>query len=82
MGYVDDIQRSFYSAYPSGHGLKAQVLLLSNGMIGSLFLGSWRESDSGLLNMSGLDTYLSNLFREHNMEMPKAEYQFPAIYGD
>ena len=57
--FYDDIQHSFYSGYFAGHGLKVQVLFLPNGMIGSIFVASWRVSDSGLLNMSGLDTYLS-----------------------
>ena len=46
---------------------------LPNGMIGSVYVGSWRESDSGLLNMSGLDSYLSDLFREYDMHLPDAE---------
>ena len=81
-GYYDDVQRSFYSAYFSGHGLKVQTLSLPNGMIGSVYLGAWRVSDSGLLNMSGLDTYLSSLFNEFNMRLAGAFNQFPAVYGD
>ena len=51
-------------------------------MVGSIFLGSWRESDSGLLNMSCLDTYLGNLLKEYQMEVPEAASQFPALYRD
>ena len=51
-------------------------------MFGSVFIGSIRVSDSGLLNMSGLDTYLSSLFREFNMNIELAYNQFPALYGD
>ena len=32
-GFYDDAQRSFYSAYFAGHGLKVQTLTLPNGMI-------------------------------------------------
>ena len=39
-GYFDDAQRSFYSAYFSGHGLKVQTLSLPNGMVGSVYLGA------------------------------------------
>ena len=54
MGVHDDPQRSFYSGYFAGHGLKLQALTLPNGMLGSIYLVSLRVSDSGLLNMSGL----------------------------
>lgn len=80
MGFIDDVQRSFYSGYFSGHGLKVQALTLPNGMIGSIFVAAWRESDAGILNMSGLDAYLSNLFREYQMQLPDG--QLPAVYGD
>ena len=81
-GFHDDVQRSFYSGYFAGHGLKVQGLTLPNGMIGSCFIGSWRTSDAGLLNMSGLDAYLSSLFIENNMHLPAAMNQLPAVYGD
>ena len=32
--------------------------------------------------MSGLDTYLSQLFQDNNMEIPEAGDQLPACYGD
>ena len=67
----------------AGYGIKLQALTLLNGMIGSLYLGSWRTNDSGLLNMSGLDAHLSDIFRELRMELPPgAGNQFPAVYGD
>ena len=81
-GYHDDVQRAFYSHYFSGHGLKVQAVTLPNGMIGSVFVAAWRVSDSGLLNMSGLDTYLSRLMREFSMELPAEFNQLPALYGD
>ena len=82
VGFYDDVQRAFYSGYFSHHGLKVQAASLPNGMFGSVFIGSIRVSDSGLLNMSGLDTYLSSLFREFNMNIEQAYNQFPALYGD
>ena len=60
-GFYDDVQRVFYSHYFAGHGLKLQALVLPNGTIGSAYVGAWRVSDTGLLNMSGLDSYLSGL---------------------
>ena len=51
-------------------------------MIGSVYLGVWRVSDSGLLNMSGLDSYLVSLFTEFEMKLVGAYDQFPALYGD
>ena len=71
-GFSDDVQRSFYSAYFAGHGLKVQTLTLPNGMIGSVYIGAWRISDAGLLSMSDLDTYLSSLFNEYNIKLPAA----------
>ena len=82
MGFTDDVQRAFYSGYFEGHGLKVQAVTLPNGMFGSIFIGSWRESDSGLLNMSGLNNYLCGLFEEFGMRLDGASGQFPALYGD
>jgi hypothetical protein len=74
---------SEFSGYFSGHGLKVQVVMLPNGMIGSIFVASLRHSDSGLLNMSGLNIYLTSLFRDfrENMLGPNQDI-FPAVYGD
>ena len=82
MDFFDDVQRSFYSAYFAGHGLKVQTLTLPNGMIGSAYIGAWRVSDAGLLNTSGLDTYLTSLFNEYNIKLPAVLNQYPAVYGD
>ena len=81
-GFIDDIQRTFYSGYFSAHGMKVQALTLPNGMFSSIYVASLRTSDSGLLNMSGLDNYLSSLFRELHVRMATAFDQFPAVYGD
>ena len=82
FGFHDDVQRSFYSAYFAGHGIKVQAVTLPNGMFGSIYIGAWRIGDSGLLNMSGLDNYLTELFLELNMGMTAAYNQLPALYGD
>lgn len=83
FGFHDDPQRAFYSAYFSGHGLKVQVVGLPNGMIGLVYLASWRESDSGVLNMSGLDQYLQGLFQEYGISnLNGNNTDGPAIYGD
>ena len=81
-GFYDDIQRAFYSGYFAGHGLKVQALSLPNGMIGSVYVSSLRNSDSGLLNLSGLNEYLEDLFRDAGMLLPSAGNQFPAAYAD
>ena len=82
MGFHDDPQHSFYSGSFAGHGLKLQASTLPNGMFGLIYIAFLRVSDSGLLNVSGLDTYLSNLFTEFNMQMNNTFGQFPALYGD
>ena len=51
-------------------------------MIGSIFLGSWRNSDSGLLNMSNLNYYLVTLFAEHNIRLNNDSAPLPVVYGD
>ena len=81
-GFRDDIQRAFYSGYFSHHGVKVQAVSLPNGMIGSVYIGCLRVSDSGLLNMSRLNAYLSSLFHEHHLELPQADNLLPVIYGD
>ena len=80
FGFFDDIQRAFYSGYFASHGLKAQVVCLPNGMVGSIFLASLRNSDSGLLNMSGLNEYLETILA--GLEMDGANNQLPALYAD
>jgi hypothetical protein len=59
--YESDIQRAFYSGYLRRHGLKAQVVYLPIGIIGSVFITEIRQNDSGVLNMSGLNDYLVGL---------------------
>ena len=47
-------------------------------MIGSVFIASLRHNDNGMLNMSGLNSYLISLLRE----LVLINGQFPALYGD
>ena len=81
-GLTQDVQRAFYSGYFSGHGLKVQAVTLPNGLFGSIFVSSLRISDCGLQNMSGLDSYLSTLFRDHDLQIADANNQLPALYAD
>ena len=53
-----DIQRAFYSGYLRLHGLKAQVVYLPIGIIGSVFITELRQNDNGVQNLSGLNDYL------------------------
>ena len=38
VSFHGDIQRSFYSEYFAGHDFKVQILTLSNGIFGSIYL--------------------------------------------
>ena len=76
-----DVTNNFISCYFGGHGLKAQVVLLPNGMIGrSIFICSLRHNDNGVQNLSGLNDYLvsnlSPLYQNGNNSV------YPALYGD
>jgi hypothetical protein len=64
-GFYKDIQRAFYSGYLGKHGLKAQVVFLPIGLIGSIFITEICQNDNGILNMSGLNYYLCWLLSRH-----------------
>ena len=51
-------------------------------MIGSVYVSSLQNSDSGLLNLSRLNEYLEDLFRDEGILLPSAGNQFPAAYAD
>ena len=51
-GFSDDIQQAFFLGYFRSHGLKAQVVFLPIGLIGSVFIAELRQNDTGVLNMS------------------------------
>ena len=61
--FEQDIQRAFYSGYLRRHGLKAQVVYLPIGIVGSVYIIELRQNDNGVQNMSGLNNYLLNLVR-------------------
>jgi hypothetical protein len=52
--HVSAFLLSHSSSYFRAHGLKAQVVFLPNGMIGSVYIASMRHNDNGILNMSNL----------------------------
>ena len=56
--FTHDIQRAFYSGYLRAHGLKAQIVYLPIGIIGSVFITELRQSNNGVQNISGLNNYL------------------------
>jgi len=74
---VPDIQRAFYSGYLQQHGLKAQIVYLPIGIIGSVFITEMRQNDNGVQNMSGLNNYLLDLL--HGIFIGGL---FPALYCD
>ena len=76
-GFMQDIQRSFYSGYFRAHGLKAQVVYLPIGIIGSVYIDSIRENDNGMQNISGLNNYLVELLHGHLVGG-----LFPCLFGD
>ena len=59
--FHQDIQRAFYSGYLRMHGLKAQVVYLPIGIIGSVYITELRQNDNGVQNLSGLNDYLVRL---------------------
>jgi hypothetical protein len=79
-GFVDDIQRAFISGYFRCHGLKAQVVFLPIGLIGCVYISELRQNDTGVLNMSGLDSYLQSIFR-HGVGFLIGGL-FPCLYCD
>jgi hypothetical protein len=67
------------SKYYKAHGLNFQVIVFPDGMIGSIFGHSIRESDTGMVNISGLNPYLENILIPYAFD----NGQLPALwYGD
>lgn len=52
--YAHDIQRAFYSSYLRRHGLKAHIVYLQIGIIGSVFITKLWYHDNRVQNISGL----------------------------
>ncbi len=64
-GFHENIQRAFYLGYFCKHGLKAQVIYLPIGLIGSIFITKICQNHNGVLNMSGLNDFLCWLLSGH-----------------
>jgi hypothetical protein len=64
-GFVENICWAFYSGYICHHSLKAQVVYLPIGIVGSIFITELCQNNNGLLNMSGLNDYLCWLLSGH-----------------
>lgn len=77
--FIHDIQRAFFSNYACGHGLKSQVIILPNGMIGSVFIAALRHNDQGMINMSVICNYLISLLQ--NIQLPPIGL-LPSLYAD
>ena len=56
------------------------MLLLPNGMIGSIFVCSLRHNDNGVQNLSGLNEYLVRMLRP--LYQRAGNLIYPALYGD
>ena len=72
------ISNKITSRYFRFHGLKTQVLLLPNGLIGNIFTTSLVHNDQGVLNLSGMGMKLLRLLRNHRL--PDGHY--PALFVD
>jgi hypothetical protein len=76
-GFYDYIQWAFYSGYFCKRGLKAQVVYLPIGLIGSIFITKIHQNNNGVLNMRGLNDYLCWLLSGHLIRG-----LFPCLYCD
>ena len=77
-GIFIEAQRAFYSGYLRAHGLKAQIVFLPIGIIGSVFITELRQNDNGVQNMSGLNNYLVDVLLVGIL----IGGLLPALYGD
>jgi hypothetical protein len=76
-GFFENIQWAFYSGYLRHHGLKAQVVYLSIGLVGSVLITELRQNDNGVLNMNGLNDYLCWLLSGYSIHR-----LLPCLYCD
>ena len=60
------MQKVFYSGYLRHHGLKAQMVYLLIGIVGSIFITELFPKGNGVLNMSGVNDYLCWLMSGHS----------------
>jgi hypothetical protein len=76
-GFHESTQWAFYSGYFCKHGLNVQVVYLTIGLIGSIFITKIHQNDNGIFNMSGLNDYLCWLLSGHLIHG-----LFPCLYCD
>jgi hypothetical protein len=76
-GFYENFQMALYSGYFHKHGLKVQVVYLSIGLIGSIFITKIRQNDNCILNMSGLNDNLCQLLSGYLIRR-----LFPCLYCD
>ena len=73
-----EIQRAFFSNYGHCWGMKAQGILLPNGMLASLYLTSIAHNDKGVVNISGIEEELEGIMQHH----PLPNNNLPCLYCD
>ena len=73
-----DWQRLPYLQYFCFHGLKAQVVVFPDGMVGCIFVTELQQNHNVLIKMSGLNQYLYSIL---NLLYIHA-HLLPALYGD
>ena len=76
-----DIQKCFFNGWKNKHGLKAQTIMLPDGMWGNIYIMSMRNNDNGLFNMSGIGDYLAEIFPIMDGCEPNRPIRY-AIYSD
>ena len=76
----DEMQRAFYTGYKKFHGIKYETILLPNGISTLFGPVSARHSDRGVLLMSAVNNFLTNLqnglFAENGLPV------FYSVLGD
>ena len=76
----DEMQRAFYTGYKKYHGIKYETILLPNGISTLFGPVSVRHSDQGVLLMSAVNNFLTNLqnglFAENGLPV------FYSVLGD
>jgi len=65
-----------------GHGLKFQAITLPNGMYGNAWGAALSHNDRGMINMSGLEEYLSSHVVTRSVGNDEDGWFYPAVYGD
>ena len=74
-----ETQRAFYTRYGKKHGLKTQVVMLPNGMVGHAAIHSIAQNDRGMVNLTGIEEYLRDIFQDQRLGNALL---YPALFGD